>query len=152
MYSKFNYMQYYRVKLLEGHTAKPEHVVNGYLGNDNTIDPSIYTLHEAHKMAEWFGGEIEPFGKNYAIDDVKVIQIRRNDLSKQVLRELTGREVFTDTDSDINECIYYGTVFEIILGENSEQTLLSFNQDIIDELLVLDTLCGNYQYVMLTEI
>jgi hypothetical protein len=145
-------MQYYRVKLKEGHTARPEHVVNGYLGNDSTIDPSIYTLSEANKMAEWFYGEIEPFGKNYGIDDVKVIQISRKDLSNQVLKELQDREVFTDTDCEIDERIYYGSVFETILGENGEQTLLSFNQDIIDELLVLDTMCGSYQYVMLTSI
>lgn len=144
-------MQYYRVKLKEGHTARPEHVVNGYLGNDATIDPEIYDLKEANKMAGWFGGEIEPYGKNYPMGELKVIQLNKTDISKHVLRELDGREAFRDADPDLDECMYYGDVFQAVLGENAEQTLLSFNQDVIDELLVLDKLCGDYQYVMLTK-
>jgi hypothetical protein len=106
-------------------------------------------LSEARKKARAFGGSTEPFGKNYAIDELKVIQLNRKDISKHVLRELNGRQVFIDTDSDLCEFMYYGDVFAGILGEHTEQTLLSFNQDVIDELLVLDSLCGDYQYVML---
>lgn len=145
-------MQLYRVKLKEGHTARPEHVVNGYLGNDSTIDPDIYELQEASKMAEWFGGEIEPFGRNYPMGRLKVIQLNKEDISKHVQRELDGREAFRDADPELDERMYYGDVFQAILGEHSEQTLLSFNQDVIDELLVLDKICAEYQYVMLTKI
>ena len=145
-------MQLYRVKLNEGHTAHPDQVAGEYLGNYSTIDPALYTRGEAQKKAKVFGGTIEAFGKNYAIDELKVIQLNRKDISNHVLRELEGREAFKDVDDDLCEFMYYGDVFAGILGEHTEQTLLSFNQGVIDELLVLDTLCGEYQYVMLTSI
>ena len=145
-------MQLYRVKLNERHTAKPDQMAGEYLGNYSTIDPALYTKSEAQKKAKMFGGTPEPFGKNYAVDSVKSIQLVSKDISKHVLRELEGREVYRDTDNDLCENIYYADVFAGILGEHSEQTLLSFNQDVIDELLVLDTLCAEYQYVMLTSI
>lgn len=145
-------MQLYRIKLNEGHTANPDQVAGEYLGCYETTDPALYTRGEAQKKARMFGGSIEPFGKNYVIDEQKIIQLNRKDISKHVLRELDGREAFRDTDEDLNECMYYGDVFAGILGEHSEQTLLSFNQDVIDELLVLDTLCTEYQYIMVTSI
>lgn len=143
-------MQLYRVKLNEGHLAKPDQMAGEYLGNYSTIDPALYTKSEAQKKANMFGGTIEPFGKNYAIDELKVIQLNRKDISNHLLRELNGRQVFIDTDSDLCEFMYYGDVFDGILGEHTEQTLLSFNQDVIDELLALQEICGEYQYVMLT--
>lgn len=145
-------MQLYRVKLNEGHTAKPDQIAGEYLGNYSTIDPALYTKYDAQKKAKVFGGTPEPFGKNYAINELKVIQINKKDISKQVLRELEGREAFRDADNDLVEFMFYGDVFAGILGEHTEQTLLSFNQDVIDELLVLDSLCGEYEYVMITSI
>ena len=145
-------MQLYRVKLNEGHTAKPDQIAGEYLGNYSTIDPALYNKHEALKKANMFGGTVEPFGKNYAVDYQNIIQLNRKDISNHVLRELSGREAFKDADPELDEYMYYGDVFAGILGEHTEQRLLSFNQDIIDELLVLDTLCCDYQYVMLTTI
>ena len=145
-------MQLYRVKLNEGHLARPDQVANGYLGLYETIDPALYKKGEAQRKAQMFGGTIEPFGKNYAIDEAKIIQLNKKDISDHVLRELEGREAFRDADPDLYEFMYYGDVFAGILGEHSEQTLLSFNQGVIDELLVLDNLCAEYQYVMVTTI
>jgi len=53
-------MKYYKVKLLEGHKAKPEDIVNGYLGNVfNDGEVCVYTRGEAIKKAGMFGGKIE---------------------------------------------------------------------------------------------
>lgn len=141
-------MQYYKVKLNEGHTANPDQIINGYLALfPNEI--GIYSRREALKKAIMFGGKIEKHGKNYTINECKIIQLAKKELSPAVLRELKEREVYTDPSDETDEPIYYGDVFAGILGEHSEQTLLSFNQDVIDELIVLDNICANYEYVMI---
>jgi hypothetical protein len=138
-------MQLYKVRLQEGHTAKPNQNINGYLASYQEL--GIYTRGEALKKAMAFGGKIEKHGKNYSISKTTVINLDGNDLSKTVKRELKEREVYTDPEDETNEPIYYGDVFATILGEHLEQTLLSFNQDVIDELIVLDNICANYEYV-----
>lgn len=139
-------MQLYKIKLNEGHTAQLDQVTNGYLGYAG--DLVLYTRGEALKKAIAFGGKIEKHGKNYTVNKLKVIQLSKQEISPTVLRELNGREVYTDPADETNEPIYYGDVFAGILNERSEQTLLSFNQEVIDELIVLDNICANYEYVM----
>ena len=46
----------YKVRLLDGHLAKPDQTVNGYLGSG---EPQTYTRGEAIKKARMFGGKIE---------------------------------------------------------------------------------------------
>ena len=58
-------MQLYRVKLNDGHSAKPEQIAGGFLGHYSTIDPALYTEREAKKKAKMFGGSIEKFGIEY---------------------------------------------------------------------------------------
>lgn len=141
-------MQLYKVKLKEDHTANPDQNINGYLALFPN-DIGIYSRGEALKKAIMFGGKIEKHGKNYTINECKIIQLAKKELSPAVLRELKEREVYTDPSDETDEPIYYGDVFAGILGEHSEQTLLSFNQDVIDELIVLDNICANYEYVMI---
>lgn len=152
-------MQLYRVKLNEGHTATADQVAEGYLGNYATIDPALYTRGEAQKKAKMFGGSIEPFGRDYTVDELKIIQIPKAQLSQFLINELQDREVFVDTDYGLQEAMYSSDVFETILGEVTEgveQQLLirvgKQTQLLIDELLVLDTICKDSQYVMLTSI
>jgi hypothetical protein len=151
-------MQLYRVKLNEGHTAKPDQMAGEYLGNYSTIDPALYTLSEARKKARAFGGSTEPFGRDYHLNELKVIQIPNEQLSERLLNELKGRESFTDTDDMLEESIFSSDVFETILGEVDEeiklQKLITWGsyQPFIDELLVLNELTKDSQYVMITTI
>ena len=151
-------MQLYRVRLKEGHTAKPDQIAGKYLGGYANIDPMLYTHMEAVKKARMFGGSIEPFGREYHLNKIKVLQIPNEQLSKRLLNELKGRECFTDTDDMLEEVMYSSDVFETILGEVDEeiklQKLITWGsyQSFIDELLVLDEICRDSQYVMITSI
>lgn len=147
--------QLYRVKLNEGHTAKPEQIANGYLTSYSSIDPALYTKGEAQKKANMFGGKVEPFGKVYHVTECKVLQIVHNHLSGRVLDSLNGREAFLDTDRDLNEVLYYGSVFDDILCEVDNEiekqglTTCESYQPFIDELLILNELSKEYQYIMI---
>ena len=152
-------MQLYRVKLNEGHSAKPEQIAAGYLGNYSTIDPALYTEREAKKKAKMFGGSIEKFGIEYTVDKINVIQIPKHQLSQALVDELNGREVFADTDTQLGELMYCSDVFEAILGEQYEyfekQTLIRVGKEyqvLVDELMALDEICRDSQYVMVTTI
>jgi len=151
-------MQLYRVRLNEGHTARPDQIAGDYLGGYETIDPALYTLSEARKKARAFGGSTEPFGRDYTVDELKVIQIPKIQLSQSLLNELKGREIFVDTDNLLEEVMYSSDVFEAILGEVDEeiklQGLITWGryQPFIDELLVLNELTKDSQYVMITTI
>lgn len=149
--------QLYRVKLNEGHTAKPDQIAVGYLGNDNSIDPALYSKSEAQKKAKMFGGSVEPFGKAYHLNELKMVQIPKKQLSERLLNELKDRESFADVDTDLDEKIYSADIFEAILGEVDDaienQLLVRVGkktQDLIDELLVLIELTKDYEYVMIT--
>jgi len=152
-------MQLYRVKLNEGHTARPDQIAGDYLGGYETIDPMLYTRREATKKAKMFGGSIVPFGRDYHLNELKVIQIPKNQLSQALINELKDREVFTDTDNMLEEVMYSSDVFEAILGEQFEyfgkQNLIRVGveyQVLVDELMVLDEICKDSQYVMITTI
>ena len=152
-------MQLYRVRLNEGHTARPDQISGEYLGNYATIDPMLYTHMEAVKKARMFGGSIEPFGRDYTIDKLKVIQIPKAQLSQALINELKDREVFIEIDNMLEEVMYSSDVFEAILGEQYEyfekQTLIRVGKEhqvLVDELLVLDEICKDSQYVMLISI
>jgi hypothetical protein len=73
--------------------------------------------------------------------------------------ELNGREVFADTDTQLGELMYCSDVFEAILGEQYEyfekQTLIRVGKEyqvLVDELMALDEICRDSQYVMVTTI
>ena len=151
-------MQLYRVRLNEGHTARPDQIAGDYLGGYETIDPMLYTRREATKKAKMFGGSIVPFGRDYHLNELKIIQIPNHQLSDKLLNELKGRESFTDVDDMLEESMYSSDIFETILGEVDEeiklQKLITWTsyQPFIDELLVLNELTKDSQYVMITSI
>ena len=100
-----------------------------------------------------------PVGRNYTIDKLEVIQIPKTQLSQTLINELKDRETFIDTDNLLDEVMYSSDVFETILGEQFEyfgkQNLIRVGKEhqvLVDELMVLDEICKNSQYVMLTSI
>ena len=97
-------MQLYKVKLNEGHTAKPDQNIDGYLSEGGMM--CLYTRGEALKKAIAFGGKIEQHGKSYTVNDLKVIQLAKQELSYAVQRELDGREVYVDPiDNDLEPIV-----------------------------------------------
>ena len=109
----------YKVKLNEGHTARPDQVsTTGYLGNESS--ESIYTRGEALKKARMFNGKIVLVELSRYLNKVTTTQIPQTALSEWVVRQLQGREMFEDTDTDLGERIYSGDVFEAILCEYAE--------------------------------
>jgi hypothetical protein len=142
-------MQLYKVKLNEGHTAKPEQISGGYLGNYEDINVALYTKSEATKKAKMFGGKIEKHGKNYTAVSMKVLQLSKQEISPAVINQLNGREVFQDTDTAVGEIMYYGDVFDAVLGEQGELSeILCLNEAVLDELNVLNNLSYQYAYIM----
>lgn len=140
-------MQLYKVKLNEGHSAKPDQNIDGYLAESGMM--CLYTRGEAIKKAKAFNGKIEKHGKNYTVNETSIVDLSKQELSPAVLRELEDREVYVDSDDDINEPIYYGDVFATILGEETEKEKLLQNHaaSLIDELIILDNICAKYDYV-----
>lgn len=144
-------MQLYKVKLLEGHSAKKEQIVNGYLAGFDTI--GIYTRGEAIKKASMFGGKIEKHGKNYVGVEQKVLSLSKSQISSIILNEMYGCESHKDTDEDLSENVYYGDIFTDILNKESVNaesgTMLAMSNDLLDELRILETLTQNYAYIIL---
>ena len=140
-------MQLYKVKLNEGHEAQPDQVINGYLASFPD-ELGIYTRREALKKAIAFNGKIEKHGKSYTVNECKIIQLAKQELSPAVQRELDGRQAFT-ADEEFADNIYYGDVFAAILGEETEKEKLLQNHaaSLIDELIILDNICAKYDYV-----
>lgn len=109
----------YKVKLNEGHTARPDQVsTTGYLGNESS--ESIYTRGEALKKARMFNGKIVLVELSRYLTKATFTQIPQSALLDKVIKELDGREMFIDTEPSLGERIYSGDVFEAILGEFGE--------------------------------
>ncbi len=62
-------MSLYAVKLLPGHEADTSQMVDGYIGYANLKQVICYTRGQAIKKARLFGGKIEKYGKEYAMDE-----------------------------------------------------------------------------------
>lgn len=143
-------MQLYKIKLNEGHTAKRDQIYGGYLGYEGEL--ALYTRGEALKKAFSFNGKIEKHGKNYTLAELRVVQLSRKEISNAVLLELDGREVMKDVHPKINEYMYMGDVFEIIIYDNGERPLhkrISF--EAVEELRVLSQLTFDASYIILVD-
>jgi len=143
-------MQLYAVKLNEGHKARPDQQFEGYLGSGYI---EFYTRGEAIKKAKAFGGSIKPMGKNYTVKPLNILQLSKKEIHRLIVEELKGMEAFKDTE-EIGEPLYYGDVFEQIIGEVSEITKMkgtTFPPNFEMELKVLNTLCFNADYIMLVD-
>ena len=143
-------MQLYGVKLNDGHKARVDQQFEGYLGSGYI---EFYTRGEAIKKAKAFGGSIKPMGKNYTVKPLNILQLSKKEIHRLIVEELKGMEAFKDTE-EIGEPLYYGDVFEQIIGEVSEITKMkgtTFPPNFEMELKVLNTLCFNADYIMLVD-
>ena len=140
----------YKVKLKDGHKATPfQTTETGYLGTDKS--EAIYTRGEAIKKARMFNGKIEAVPLSSVFRTVSITQIPENALLDRIVKELRGREMFTDTDSNLDEKIYSGDVFEAILGEfgEMEDTPLYPQEKVMKQLDELSQMIDT-EYVQLT--
>jgi hypothetical protein len=87
------------------------------------------------------------------LNKVSMTQIPENALLHRVVRELEGREVFTDTALDLGEQIYSGDVFEAILGElgELEDTPMYPQEKVMEQLVELTELIDT-DYIQITKI
>jgi hypothetical protein len=56
---------------------------------------------------------------------IQMVEIPENNLSKAILKELSGREMFVDTDENLGEQIFSGDIFEQIASEQFEMSISS---------------------------
>lgn len=142
-------MQVYRVKLLEGHTVEPHQIVNGYLGNVfDSGKPELYTRGAAFQKAKTFGGKAERFGKQYITSEVSGIYLDIDNINPAIQRQLRGRELYENNLEPFS--LFDGSVFEAILCENEEfeeSNTFKFSKEVIEELEVLDKICGLYDLI-----
>ena len=142
-------MQLYKVKLLTPENVLPENNHMGYLAYVKD-ELGVYTRKEALKKAIFFNGKIEPHGRRYTVNNLRILQLAKSEISKDVLRLLQGRETYKDL-SDLNEPLYYGDVFMGILGEQFELgESIPCSNVVLDELTILDMLTSNFEYVMIS--
>ena len=146
-------MQLYRIQLSENaplRESEPQNVKDGYLAFEGQYE--ILPRKAALQKAIKYDGAMVKYGKAISTSELKVLQIPRGDISKELLRQLDGRETFSDSDGSLSELLYYGSIFETIGGELIEAAKINstFIDDTLDiELNVLISLCSDYEYVML---
>lgn len=71
-----------------------------------------------------------------SFDVISITDIPRTSLLVGVLKQLEGREIYSDVDDDLDEKIYNGDVFEAIVGElaEMENSPLYPSQEVIDQI------------------
>jgi hypothetical protein len=143
-------MKHFKVKL---HTPR-EGIANseGYLSDIDGLT-LVYTRGEALKKARMFGGgKVELLDLSKVLHKVSMIQIPENALLHEVVKELSGREMFNDADPDNTERIYSGDIFGQILEETLQREDTGFSpvpQKVIDQLNYLNQMC-DAEYVQIT--
>ena len=91
--------------------------------------------------------------RSFIANEVKIAQIPENKLLDGVIRALRGREVFVDADDILDERMYYGSIFESILGENAQMEGSSIaikNKKVLAQLEELAEEMGGHEYVQIT--
>lgn len=136
----------YKVKLIEGHTAKADQNVNGYLGSLVEGIPSHYSRGEAIKKANAFGGKIEAVKSSLAFETLRIAKISRNALVWGVEKELTKvSPEFVDTNINLNEKLYTADVFSNIFDKsNTDFRAVAQFEELINEM-------QDFDYVMLID-
>lgn len=144
-------MKKYKVKVLDPSKLLPSQTTNGYLSSAGAIQ--MYTRGEAIKKARAFNGKMELVGLSTVLSEVRMIQIPENALLDAVVKHLKGREAFKDTESDLDERIYTGDVFEAIASEYAEvrgKGIPDQYQKVLDQLDELATLIDT-EYVQIVK-
>lgn len=113
-------MTQYKVKLLTGHKAKPEQMIDGYLSHLVLPIPAQYSRGEAIKKARMFGGKIELAKETQLIKPVRVAKIDKESIVWGIEKVLMNvAPEFVDTDLHKNEKIYTADVFSNIFDEKT---------------------------------
>lgn len=143
-------MTKYRVKLIDGHKAKPEQNVDGYLGDngENVVIPLplTYTRGEAIKKAAAFKGKIEKVETTVHIVPMRIGRISKEALVWGVEKELNKiLPEFKDTNKELAERIFTGDVFDNILNgvDNLDEKAIAQLQELVNEF-------REYEYVLVT--
>ena len=86
---------------------------------------------------------------------IRMVEIPRTHLPKNVLKRLEGREMYSDADADINEKIYSGDIFETLSCEEEELKGTVLRKLTDEEIKILDNLAeevGEYELVRINEV
>jgi hypothetical protein len=86
---------------------------------------------------------------------IRMVEIPETFLRKGVLKELSGRESFVDTDEDLGEQIFSGDVFEAIACEQDEMpenSPLKLKQADLAQIELLSIELGEYELVRINKI
>lgn len=87
----------------------------------------------------------------HVIDTAVILQLPETAVSDHVLNRMYVGEAFTDKDKDLNEKVYYGSVFESVLEQHTNG-FHELHDKFLPELNDLIELCKEYQYVMITKV
>jgi len=83
---------------------------------------------------------------------LKIVDIPESYLSKGILRELSGREIFVDTDEDLGEQIFSSDVFEQIASEKEEGGCFFLTDADLKSVDDLAEELGEYELVRITKV
>lgn len=119
------------------------------------------TLDEAKTFANVQFGVLAAYLKDKnrttksGLDVIQVVDIPVENLSKGILKELSDRELFIDTDEDLGEQIFSGDVFEAVAGEQAElpeNSSLRLSPEDIKRIDELAEELGEYELIRITKI
>ncbi len=143
----------YKVKLLNGHTAKPTQIVNGYLGNSfNDGKVEKYSRGEAIKKAHMFGGVTEKIERTVLVKETATITLDENSLIFGVELLLKSWIPTFLNGSDKTQVIYKASVFQDILNDNSKllkEASTIASDKVLNQLEELVDITANYDYVII---
>jgi hypothetical protein len=115
--------------------------------------PKFYTRGEALKKARLFGGGtvvVEPLSGVF--NKVSMIQIPENALLHDIVKLISGCEMFNDNIKNLGERIYSGDIFKSFLEEVLQREDTGFSpvpQKVIDQLNFLSQVC-DADYIQIT--
>lgn len=150
-------MKKFKIELSKEHTANPDQIVDGCLGNEfGNGKITLYDKEAAIKKAIMFGGEVkEVKGIHNLIGNMTIQTIPKKSLLASVIKALNGRECFEGVTDFDGERIYYGDVFGFILGENSQikdnSVLKITNKEVLNQLEELNSLISADYVIIIGE-
>ena len=81
---------------------------------------------------------------------LRIVDIPSTHLSKGILKELSGRESFVDTDEELGEQIFNADVFEAIACEQEEDVLIHLSDADLKTVNDLAEELGEFELVRIT--
>lgn len=134
----------YFVRLNEGHTARPDQEVNGYLGVNGK---RVRYGSDASQKAAMFGGKKEFAPYSFTSKQLLVSQIDENCFVHGVDKLLRGREEFGTVTDGANDVFIYASIFDSLLNENPD--LEETDKKAFDQLEELSEAFVMHDYIMI---